>query len=223
MPALYLCGAGNPEGVRLAITVNRAQCRWDRIILLDDDPAKQGYAVLGVEVAGPIAMLEDAQQGDEVVNLIARSTEGRAAGRRKIAVFGVPFATLIHPSVETAGVTLAAEITVYQNATLGTHAEVGESTVVFMGAIVGHGSRVGRGCIVAPNAVINARAELGDGVYVGTNSSILPEVRVGSWSTIAAGSAVMNAVPDGATAVGVPAKVLKARPEPKAHLVNAAE
>ena len=57
---LYLCGAGNPEGVRLALVVNHVEKRWDRVVLLDDDLSKHGSLVLGVEIVGPFAALEDA-------------------------------------------------------------------------------------------------------------------------------------------------------------------
>ena len=52
METLYLCGAGNPEGVRLALTLNTVHKRWARIVLLDDDPSRHGQQILGVEIAG---------------------------------------------------------------------------------------------------------------------------------------------------------------------------
>ena len=52
MTTLFLCAASNPEAVRLALEVNDALKRWDRIVLLDDDPAKQGQEILGVVLRG---------------------------------------------------------------------------------------------------------------------------------------------------------------------------
>ena len=60
MRTLYLCGAGNQEGIRLALVVNRAQANWARIVLLDDDPNKQGQSILGVEIIGPFHLLAQA-------------------------------------------------------------------------------------------------------------------------------------------------------------------
>ncbi|HJV35314.1 hypothetical protein, partial [Geomonas sp.] len=60
MKTLYLCGAGNPEGVRLALSVNAVRQRWERLLILDDDPSKHGRSLLGVEVAGPFSLLEKA-------------------------------------------------------------------------------------------------------------------------------------------------------------------
>lgn len=212
MTTLYLCGAGNAEAVRLALTINLNEARWERIILLDDDPAKHGQWILGVEIAGPFDLLGKAHANSaEVSNLVARSTARRGSAQRKIEPYGVPFATLIHPSVEIVGAEFGRGVIVYQNATVGPQASVGDASVIFMGAAVGHGSQLGRCCVVAPGAVVNARAELGDGVYVGTNATILPEIKVGPWATIAAGSVAMQDVPGGATVLGVPGRILEFR------------
>ncbi|MBI3667466.1 MAG: hypothetical protein HY236_14775 [Acidobacteria bacterium] len=209
MTTLYLCGAGNSEGVRLAQVINQKQGRWDRLILLDDDAAKHGRSILGVEVAGPFAMLAQASADwAEVINLVARTTAKRWAAHCKMEEYGLSFAALISPSVDTAGVEFGKDIIVYQNATVGPEVSLGDGSVIFMGAAVGHESQLGRCCVLAPNAVVNARVRLGDGVYVGTNATILPEVKVGPWATIAAGSVATRDVPPGATVMGVPGKIV---------------
>jgi sugar O-acyltransferase (sialic acid O-acetyltransferase NeuD family) len=209
MKTLCLCGAGNPEGVRLALAANRQHSLWGRITLLDDDPVQHGRSILGVEVAGGFELLEREPEGTVVVaSLIARTTARRWLARERIAGFGHPMATLVHPGVDTTGVELGEDIVVYQNAVLGPEVRLGDSTVVFMAGVVGHGSRVDHCCVVGPGAVINARARLGEGVYVGTNATVLPEVEVGPWATIGAGTVVMRSVPAGATVMGVPAKVV---------------
>lgn len=209
MKTLYICGAGNSEGVRLALNINGRQARWRQIIILDDDPAKHGQTILGVRIAGPFEMLERADPSSaEVVNLVARSTAKRWSARCRIERYGLPFTSLISPEVEVFGASLAADIIAYRNAAIGPQVTLADGAVIFMGAIAGHESRLGRGCILAPHAVINARVELGDGVYVGTNATVLPEVIVGAWATIAAGSVATRHVPAGATVMGVPGKVV---------------
>jgi len=209
MTTLYLCGAGNPEGVRLALNINKAHNRWDRIVVLDDDPSKHGQLILDIEIAGPFSDLEDVEPASaEVSNMVARTTKGRESARGKIQAYGLPFAPLIDPGVDMAGVDAASDITVYRNSQCLANARVGDGSVVLMGAIVGHGSRVGRCCVMAPGAVINARVELGEGVYVGTNASIMPDIKIGPWATIGANSAVVQDVPPGATVMGVPAQLI---------------
>ena len=211
MRTLYLCGAGNSEGVRLALAINRRQPRWDRIALLDDDPRKLGEVRLGVEVAGPLDRLRcpGADETVEAANLVARTTAGRRAVRERIVETGAPFAPLVAADVDVEGAALAPDVIVYQHATIGPEVEIGDGACVFMGAVVGHESRVGAGSVIAANAVINARVTLGEGVYVGSCATIVPEVHVGAWATIGAGSLVVQDVPDGATVVGVPAELVR--------------
>ena len=209
MSTLYLCGASNPEGVRLALTINRASDRWSRILLVDDDTAKHGREILGVEIAGPFALLEHADPGtSQVANLVARTTARRLAARRKIEAYGLPFAALIAPNVDTTGVEVGLDTTVYPNATIGAESSLGESSVVFMGAVVGHAARVGPCCVLAANAVLSARVELAEGVYVGTNATVLPDLKIGPRATIGAGSVAIEDVPADATVMGVPAQIL---------------
>lgn len=209
MTTLYLCGAGNVEGVRLALRVNDRYCRWQRLVVLDDNPELHGRAIMGVPVAGPFDMLADADPGSaEVVNLVARTTANRSRARQRLREFGVPFTGLIDPSVDPRGSTFGTDILAFHNATLGTHSAVAEGVAVFMGAVVGHGSTVGPCCVLAPNAVINARVTLGEGVYVGTNGTVLPDVTVGAGATIGANSVAVQDIPPGATVLGVPGRVV---------------
>lgn len=204
---LYLCGASNPEAVRLAGSV-RARA-WERLVILDDDPDRWGTIVLGLEVAGGFDRLSDADPDrDCVANLVGRTTRGRRSARERIEGFGIPFASLVHESVDTRGVTRAGDITAYQRSVLGAESAIEGGVVVFMGGMVGHGSRIGRDCVIAANAVLNARVSLGEGVYVGTNATILPDLAVGDWATVGAGSVVVQDVPEGSTVMGVPAEVL---------------
>lgn len=213
MKTLYLCGVGNGEGIRLALTVHRACPRWQRIVLLDDDPAKLGTVRMGLEVVGPISELAKAEPGSaEVVNLVTRTTDGRAKVQEKIAQYGVPFASMTHPGVDLFGTDVAADVTIYQNASIGAEARIGSSSVVLIGAVVGHGARIGQGCVIAPNAVINARVTIANRSYVGSNASILPDLSIGVGATIGANSLVYTDVPAGATAMGVPAQILNEVP-----------
>jgi sugar O-acyltransferase (sialic acid O-acetyltransferase NeuD family) len=200
---LFLCGAGNSEGVRLALRVNQARPRWDRICLLDDDPRLHGERRLDVPVVGGFDRLLDADAGvSEVVNLVARTTHGRRVAAGKIEAAGIPWTRLVSPDVDLLGTEVAGDLVAYQNATIGPEARIGPGTVVFMGAAVGHECRVGSGCVIAANSVLNARVRLGDGVYVGTNATVLPEVEVGPGATIGAGATVLDDVPAGATVIG---------------------
>ncbi len=209
MKTLYLCGAGNSEGVRLASHINRDYAFWNRIVLLDDDKSKHGGTLIDVDIEGTIDWLASVDPlSSAVVNLVARTTAKRQSVRARLLAFGIPFASLIHPGVDTEGAEVATDAVVYHNATIGPEVSIGDGSVIFMGAIVGHECEVGQCCVVAANAVLNARVRLGEGVYVGANATVLPEISIGKGATIGAGSVVIQDVPDGATVMGVPAQII---------------
>jgi aryl carrier-like protein len=195
---LFLCGAGNPDGVRLALRINAAAHRWDHLVLLDDNPTTHGRAVLGVVVAGAFDLLRQADtRRDETTSLVTRTTQRRWAARERIAEFGLRPATLISPTVDTLGAEAADDVVVYPGAELGVEVRLGRSSAILVGATVGHESVVGECCIVGPGAVLNARVRLGEGAYVGSNAVIL-----------GAGTVVTDDVPAGATVAMSPAEVI---------------
>ncbi len=212
MSSLYLCAAGNPEGVRLALEVNDAAQRWDRIVILDDDPAKHGLDILGCPVVGPFGALADHQPGDEAVNLVARSTKGRDGARAKIESFGIALVSLVHPSVDIRGATLGRAVTIYAGCTISALSTIGDHAIVFTQAVLGHGASLGGGAVLAPGAVVNARVQVGARAYIGSNASVLPDLKVGQDATVSACSAVLGDVPAGCTALGVPAEIMGGAP-----------
>jgi acetyltransferase-like isoleucine patch superfamily enzyme len=58
----------------------------------------------------------------------------------------------------------------------------------------------------------SAGVVVGDGAWLGAGAKILDGVEIGANAVIGAGAVVRGSVPAGATAVGVPARVLGARP-----------
>lgn len=206
---LFLCGAGNPEGVRLALRVNEKILRWSDIFILDDEPLKKDKKILGVKIIGPFGLLKSVdKESSEIVNLIARTTQKRKAAYDKLFNYGVSSVSLIDPDLDMLGVEYNNDITVYKNVTLSADSFIDSGSVVFTGAIVGHGCKVGKNCVIAPGAVLNARVELEEGAYIGTNASVLPDLRIGAWATVGMNTAVVQSVPPEATAMSVPSEIV---------------
>lgn len=206
---LFLCGAGNAEGVRLAVRINSIQKNWENIFILDDDIDKKGKKILGVEILGSFDILGDSDKTTtEVVNLVAGTTLRRKKAYEKISKFNIPFVSLIDPTVDIWGVEYKGDVIIYPNVIFSAGAELDQGSVAFTGSVIGHGCTVGKFCIIAPGAVLNARIIVEEGVYIGTNSSILPDLKIGAWATIGLNSGIVHNIPAGATAVGVPAELI---------------
>jgi serine O-acetyltransferase len=110
------------------------------------------------------------------------------------------------------GVEIATGISLPPSATIGAGLHVGH----FGGIIVHSDAILGERCAIGPGVVIGARGQgvagtpvLGDGVYVGVGAKILGPVTIGSDVRIGANSVVISDLPDHATAVGIPARIVR--------------
>ena len=78
---------------------------------------------------------------------------------------------------------------------------------------LGEDANIGAGTITANFDGVNKnRTEIGDGSFVGVDTMLVAPVKLGKGSRTGAGSVVTKDVPDGATAVGVPARVVRRKP-----------
>ncbi len=77
---------------------------------------------------------------------------------------------------------------------------------------------IGRNVSVIAAVTVGMRNEwafpdLGDNVFIGAGARVLGQINIGAGAVIGANAVVINDVPAGATAVGIPAKVIKSASE----------
>jgi len=76
--------------------------------------------------------------------------------------------------------------------------------------VLGEDANIGAGTITANfDGAHKNRTEIGDGAFVGVDTMLVAPVKLGKGARTGAGSVVTKDVPDGATAVGVPARVIR--------------
>lgn len=75
-------------------------------------------------------------------------------------------------------------------------------------------SHMGQNCSIIAAVTIGMRNKwvfpvIGDGVFIGAGARVLGEIIIGDYAKIGANAVVVTDIPDHATAVGVPARVIK--------------
>src|SRR6185437_15449902 len=82
---------------------------------------------------------------------------------------------------------------------------------------LGADANIGAGTITANfDGTKKNRTEIGDGAFVGVDTMLVAPVKLGKGSRTGAGSVVTKDIPEGATAVGVPARVVRRKTVTKA-------
>jgi len=117
------------------------------------------------------------------------------------------FQTLIHPSAWVSPYArIGVGTQVAQNVVVSSQAQIGVNVILNVGCVTAHDTVVGDHTHIAPGARLGGGAKVGSTTLVGTGAIVLPGVVVGSGCVIGAGAVVVNDVPDGHTAIGVPAR-----------------
>ena len=94
-----------------------------------------------------------------------------------------------------------------------TNIELGCHVIVNLACTIGHDSILEDFVTIAPGVNISGNVTIGTGTDLGTGSKIIQGISVGSWTVVGAGAVVNRELPANVTAVGVPAKIIKERPD----------
>jgi acetyltransferase EpsM len=211
----YIVGAG-AQG-RILAEIWQAQTPGLQLHFLDDNSELHGKQTNGVTVHGPLDALATLDFA------AARAVLAIGDNRRRLELAalwekrGVAWGTLVHPAaVLMPSATLGVGTVVFPQALVNTDADVGRHVIVNSGALVEHDSVLEDGCSISPGVSMGGRVHIGRGTFVSAGVTIAPRIRIGSGVIIGAGAVVVDDLPDGILAYGVPARVVR-------HLRGAAD
>ena len=131
----------------------------------------------------------------------------------------------VSAGMEEAGFTLVSLVS--PHAVVSPYAQIGAGTAVMPGAVINACAKIGRGCVIntncsvdhdcdigdfvhiAPGCAVSGSTRVGHGSFLGTGARVIDRITIGARVMVGAGAAVIRDLPDGCTAVGVPARMIK--------------
>jgi len=211
MSELLILGAGGHAKVvaEVALTSGAAT----RVAFLDDcfKCLDACSPLLGWPVIGPLALsLHPNSQFQFSAAFVAighPSTRLHWILQLQSAGYDLP--VLIHP---TAWISPSAQIgpasVVLAQAVLQAQANIGIGAILNTSCSVDHDAQLAQGVHICPGARLAGEVKIGPRSCIGIGASVIQQVTIGSDVIVGAGAAVLGDLPDGVTAVGVPARIL---------------
>lgn len=118
--------------------------------------------------------------------------------------------TLAHSSAWTGAAVDVGEGTLLApNTLVTTRTTIGDHCILNVKASVSHDCVIGDFCNINPGATVAGNVRLGEGVYLGAGATVIEKRTIGAWTVVGAGAVVTQDLPEGVTAVGVPARIVK--------------
>ena len=211
MASLLLLGAGGHARVVAETALSTG--RFTSIAFLDDRCSGLGELPdqLGWPVIGPFSAAHDHQICQQFQAALV--AVGKAAVRLqwlpRLAAAGYELPVVIHPTAWISpSAQLGAGSVVFAQASIQAQAVIGSGAILNTGCSVDHDAQLGNGVHICPGARLAGEVQVGDRSWIGIGSSVIQQIRIGDDVTVGAGAAVVRDLPNGVTAVGVPARML---------------
>lgn len=111
---------------------------------------------------------------------------------------------IVSPSVR-----LGWGVAIMAGAVVNAETSIGDLAIINTGTVIDHDCQIGKAVHIAPQCALSGNVIIGDLSFLGIGCKVIPEIQIGEQVIIGAGGVVISNINSGATAVGVPAKVIK--------------
>jgi len=215
MVRVLILGAGGHAQVvaDILLRAHQAGASAYPIGFLDDNSTLVGTTIMGLPVLGTIAQLDEFDHDAVIVAIGDNRTRARIF--ESVQAKSEKIVNAIHPAAVLApDVRLGHGVMICAGVVVNTGTVVGDNVILNTGCTVDHHNHIGDHVHIAPGVHLGGNITIEEGALIGIGAVVIPNRTIGAWSVIGAGSVVTKDIPAYATAVGVPARVVK-RNEPE--------
>jgi len=206
-------GLGAGGHAKVVIEILRLCGCYDIIGLLDRNEDLWGTSVSGIEVLGDDRKLAELYAAGIHDAFVGVGSVQRTNIRKELYDLlrnnGFALARAVHPKAFVSGdIEIGEGPIIMAGAIVNPAARIGNNVIINSGAIVEHDCIIEDHVHVATGARLSGGVTIQTGAHIGIGATIKQNVNIGREAVVGAGAVVLNDVPEGATVVGVPAKVL---------------
>ena len=179
---------------------------------IDDDKTSHGKIVDGIPVLGSVSSLPELIPLHKMDGVIIAIGDNKVRARLfdSMKELGLKPKRAIHPHALIArdveigeGVVIAAGVAI----SVGTR--IGNNVIINTGVLIDHDNIIEDHTHISPGVKLAGRVTVRKYTQVGLGVTVVEDLTIGENTTIGAGAVVLANVPANATAVGIPAKVIK--------------
>jgi sugar O-acyltransferase (sialic acid O-acetyltransferase NeuD family) len=206
---MYLYGAGGHSKVITEILNSHGT---EVIGMFDDNPPNARFQPM--EVRDGIRLLGEGFPKLDAPLIISVGNNARRAELADLidATYGIAIhgTAIVSPKASVGIGTV-----VLHGAIIQAGAEIGAHVLVNTAASIDHDNFIGDYAHVSPHATLCGHVSVGEGTHIGAGAVVIPSIKIGRWCTIGAGTVVIKDIPDFATVVGNPGRIIKFREAPQ--------
>ncbi|MGO2358383.1 MAG: acetyltransferase [Mesonia sp.] len=176
---------------------------YELAYVFDDDETLQSFKKLKVESATEVEKLQE---------FPIVFTIGDNKIRKKIVenTKHITAPPMIHiAAVTSASAILGEGSVVMAGAVINADAHLKKHVIINTGAVVEHDCLLEDYVHISPNAALAGNVHVGEGSHIGIGAQVIQGIKIGKWCSIGAGAVIIKDVPNGATVVGNPGRILK--------------
>jgi sugar O-acyltransferase (sialic acid O-acetyltransferase NeuD family) len=206
---IIIIGAGGHGQVvaDILLRMKEHNAAIDPIGYLDDDIGLRERCFLNVPVLGSVDQLSAVPHDSVIValgdNQIREMLFSELLSRGEHMLIARHPMAVIAPDVHIgAGTMICAGVVVNPAANIGCN------VILNTGSTIDHHNDIGDHVHIAPGAHLGGEVRIGAGSLVGIGSTVMPGRYVGAHCIVGAGALVQRDLPDGSTAIGVPARIV---------------